>query len=78
MVEAMASGTPVIAFAKGSVGEVVDEGITGFIVSSADEMIGITDQIKAIDRKKCRGKAFSRFDKSIIVTLYINLFYEKN
>lgn len=54
MVEAMACGTPVIAFNKGSVPEIVKDGETGFVVNNLEEMIEAIKKIGSIDRKKCR------------------------
>lgn len=74
MIEAMACGTPVIGFNRGSVPEVIDEGATGFIVTDLPEMSNALQKIKSIDRIMCREKALSRFDVSIIAKEYLNLF----
>jgi glycosyltransferase involved in cell wall biosynthesis len=74
MIEAMACGTPVIAFNRGSVPEVVDEGITGFKVSNVQEMQEAVGRIDAIDRGKCRAQAEKRFDVKVIASQYLNLF----
>jgi glycosyltransferase involved in cell wall biosynthesis len=74
MIEAMACGTPVIAFPYGSVPEVVDEGITGFVVKDKGEMIKAVGSINKIDRSLCRQTAESRFDVSVIAKQYLSLF----
>lgn len=74
MVEAMACGTPVIGFGSGSVPEVIDESISGFIVPDKKEMIHALKKIDSINRKNCRAKAQSRFDISIIAKEYLSLF----
>ncbi len=74
MIEAMACGTPVIAFPFGSVPEVVDEGITGFIVNDEIGMIEAIAKVDIIDRKICRETAEKRFDVSVIAQQYLNLF----
>jgi len=74
MVEAMACGTPAIGFNRGSVPEVIDENITGFIVTTKEEMIEAIDKVISIDRKKCRERAFTRFNVSVIANNYLQLF----
>ncbi|MCO5936058.1 glycosyltransferase family 4 protein [Mucilaginibacter sp. RB4R14] len=73
MIEAMACGTPVIAFNRGSVPEVVEDGVNGFRVNNADEMIKKIDGIQLIDRSACRRAAIQRFDVSIIASQYLSL-----
>jgi glycosyltransferase involved in cell wall biosynthesis len=73
MIEAMACGTPVIAFNKGSVSEIVDNE-TGIIVSDVNEMADAVGLIESIDRKKCRKKAESRFNTPTIAKRYLTLF----
>ncbi|MFY9397117.1 MAG: glycosyltransferase family 4 protein [Desulfomonilia bacterium] len=70
MVEAMALGTPVIARGCGSVPEVVDEGITGFIVTDAAGMAEAVGKIPGIDRKRCLLHARSRFSASAMADGY--------
>jgi glycosyltransferase involved in cell wall biosynthesis len=74
MIEAMACGTPVIAFPYGSVPEVVEEGITGFVVNDKEEMIDAVAKINKIDRSLCRQTAESRFDVAVIAKQYLSLF----
>jgi len=74
MVEAMACGTPVIAFARGAVLEVVKEGETGFIVANEANMFKKVNEIQKINRLHCRNLAQIRFDVSIIAAEYLNLF----
>jgi glycosyltransferase involved in cell wall biosynthesis len=59
MIEAMACGTPVIAFRGGSVAEVIESGVTGFIVESVDEAVCATRRVHLLDRGLCR-KIFER------------------
>ena len=74
MIEAMACGTPVIAFNMGSVNEVIDENITGFKVSDIQEMQNAINKIHLIDRDGCRKKSSERFDVAIIAKKYLALF----
>jgi glycosyltransferase involved in cell wall biosynthesis len=73
MIEAMACGTPVIAFPHGSVPEVIDEGVTGFIVKDKNGMKDAVDKVNIINRKLCRETAEKRFDVSVIGSQYLNL-----
>jgi len=59
MVEAMACGTPVIAFGCGSVPEVIQDGVTGFVVDSFEEALDATDRVKTVERQGVR-KTFER------------------
>ena len=61
MIEAMACGTPVIAFKAGSVPEVIDDGITGFVVSSEDEAVKAIGRLGELDRHRVRAQAFRRW-----------------
>ena len=74
MTEAMACGTPVIGFKRGSVPEVVEENVTGFIVNNKAEMIEALTKIKTIDRARCRATAQNRFDTTVIAKEYLSLF----
>ncbi len=61
MIEAMACGTPVIAFNRGSVPEVVDDGLTGFIVEDETSAIGAVDRLGHLSREKIRRRFEERF-----------------
>jgi glycosyltransferase involved in cell wall biosynthesis len=61
MIEAMACGTPVIAFRRGSVPEVIDEGVTGFIVDTEDEAVAAIERIGELDRLRVRARFEERF-----------------
>jgi glycosyltransferase involved in cell wall biosynthesis len=54
MIEAMACGTPIVAFRGGSVDEVIEPGVTGFIVDTVEEAIEATSRVATIDRRACR------------------------
>jgi glycosyltransferase involved in cell wall biosynthesis len=73
MIEAMACGTPVIGFKRGAVPEVVDEGITGNIVTDIEGMINAINQIEIFDRLKCRKQAEERFNSAKIAKDYLNI-----
>lgn len=76
MIEAMACGTPVIAFRRGSVPEVVEDGKTGFIVDTAEEMTAAIKKIHLIKRADCRKLVEEKFTLKIMVNCYEKL-YEK-
>ena len=61
MIEAMACGTPVIAFNRGSVPEVIDDGLTGFIVEALNGAIGAVDRLDHLSRAKIRDQFEKRF-----------------
>jgi glycosyltransferase involved in cell wall biosynthesis len=61
MIEALACGTPVVAFRGGSVPEVIEDGLTGFIVETLDAAIKATARVGAIDRRACRERFEQRF-----------------
>jgi len=73
MAEAMACGTPVIGFKRGSVPEVVEEGITGFVIDTLEEAIVAVKKIPIIDRSRCRERALGRFNVDIIAKDYLDL-----
>jgi glycosyltransferase involved in cell wall biosynthesis len=61
MIEAMACGTPVIAMRNGSVPEVIDEGVTGFIIRNEDEAVAAAGRLHELDRKRIRAVFERRF-----------------
>ena len=73
MIEAMASGTPVIAYPNGAVKEVVKDKETGFIVKDVKEMARAIKQIDKIDRKKCRERVERYFSIEKMVDDYENI-----
>lgn len=74
MVEAQACGTPVIAFRRGSVPEVVNHGETGFIAKDFEEMVSFIKCADSIDPKKCRDSAFELFRPEVMRDKYLALY----
>jgi glycosyltransferase involved in cell wall biosynthesis len=74
MIEAMACGTPVIAFRRGSVPEVIDEGVTGFIVDNEDEAIAAIKRIGELDRRRVRARFEERFTARRMAQDYLSLY----
>jgi len=70
MIEAMATGTPVIAMTRGSVPEVVADGETGFVCSSVEEMVAAVERIPEIDRMACRRRVEQLFSVRRMVDGY--------
>ena len=73
MIEAMACGTPVIAFGHGSVPEIVDDGVNGFVVDSCDGAVAAIDEIARVDRLRCRQRFEERFLASRMAANYVDL-----
>jgi glycosyltransferase involved in cell wall biosynthesis len=76
MIEAMATGTPVVATPRGSVGEILEEGRTGFIRSSPDELAHALQRVSELDRATCRAAAETRFSSRRMAEDYVDLFEE--
>lgn len=74
MVEAMACGTPVIAWNRGSVPEVIDHGVTGYIVESEEEALAALSNIGQIDRRTVRAVFERRFAARTMARSYVDLY----
>ena len=76
MIEAMATGTPVIAWRKGTVPKVIDEGVTGFVVDSIEDAVRAVGQIGVLDRTAVRQQFEARFTSSQMATKYLAVYEE--
>ena len=76
VIESMACGTPVIAFNRGSMPELIENGKNGFLVDTVDDAIEAVDQIKTIDRKYCHRHIEQNFTVNQMAEKYIQV-YEK-
>lgn len=74
MIESMLVGTPVIAFACGSAPEVIDEGVTGFLVHTVEEMTERIPAIARLDRRTCRAAARERWSAKRMARGYVDLY----
>jgi glycosyltransferase involved in cell wall biosynthesis len=74
MIEAMACGTPTIAFRRGSVAEIIDDGITGFVVDNIDGAVDAIDKVKYFDRQSCRKVFESRFSVKRMAAEYLKIY----
>ena len=76
MIEAMACGTPVIAYGHGAVPEVVDDGVTGFIVHSQEEAIEAAKEVHTLDRARIRSVFEKRFAAPVMAKHYLQVYEE--
>jgi len=74
MIEAMACGTPVLAWNCGSVPEIIDEGVTGFIVESEGQALRAIDRAAELDRKRIRSVFERRFTARAMAEAYIRVY----
>jgi glycosyltransferase involved in cell wall biosynthesis len=74
VIEALACGTPVIAFNRGSMPELIDDGVTGFLVKNVEEAITAIGRIGEIDRAACRAAVASRFTVDHMAERYLTLY----
>jgi len=74
MIEAMACGTPVLAFRCGSVPEVIDEGVTGYIVGSVEQAVETLPRVLALDRRRVRARFEERFSAARMAKDYLRIY----
>ena len=71
--EALACGTPVLAMRRGSLPELIHDGITGFLCRSTDDMVDAVSRLGVIDRRACREDCERRFSADRMVERYLNV-----
>jgi len=74
MIEAMACGTPVVAFRNGSVPEVIDDGLTGFVVDNEDQAVAALTRLNALDRIRIRRRFEERFTARRMAEDYLSVY----
>jgi len=74
MIESMACGTPVIAYVGGSVAEVMDDGVTGFVVNDIEDAVEAVRRVRDLSRARCREVFEKRFAASRMASDYVNAY----
>jgi glycosyltransferase involved in cell wall biosynthesis len=74
LIEALACGTPVLAYRRGSIPEVIDDGFTGFVCETLSEMAKAVERIGTIDRRRCRAAFEQRFTADRMARDYVALY----
>ena len=74
LIEAMACGTPTIAYRRGSSAEIVDDGLTGYVVDSFEEAVRAIGKVTALDRIEIRDQFEKRFSSSVMAANYLNTY----
>jgi glycosyltransferase involved in cell wall biosynthesis len=74
LIEALACGTPVLAYRRGSIPELIDDGITGFVCEDVNEMVNAVGRLSLIQRQRCRDAFASRFTVQRMAEDYVALY----
>jgi glycosyltransferase involved in cell wall biosynthesis len=74
LAEAMACGTPVAALDRGAVREMVDDGVTGMVFKTLEEMAAGLPRVYALDRRRVRDRAVERFGAGRMVGEYVDVY----
>jgi glycosyltransferase involved in cell wall biosynthesis len=71
MIEAMSTGTPIVAWRTGSVTKIIDEGVTGFIVESIEDAVSAVEKVRSLNRRAVRQRFEARFTSSQMAQSYL-------
>jgi glycosyltransferase involved in cell wall biosynthesis len=74
MIEAMACGTPVIAYRRGSVPEIMENGVTGFVVEELEEAVRAVERVATLSRRDCRRVFERRFSSGRMAADYLQIY----
>jgi glycosyltransferase involved in cell wall biosynthesis len=74
VVESMACGTPVVAYKRGSMPEIIDEGVTGFVVDGPAQAVSAVTRVGELSRATCRTVAERRFSSERMVQDYLAVY----
>ena len=77
MIEAMACGTPVVGYGCGSAPEVIDDGVTGYIVSDEDAAVAAVRSIENLDRREVRRRFDRRFSATAMARGYLDVYADR-
>jgi glycosyltransferase involved in cell wall biosynthesis len=76
MIEAMACGTPVVAYRRGSVPEVLEDGVTGFIVDGLEDAVASVEKVETLNRAHCRQAFEQRFTAARMAEDYVGIYHK--
>jgi glycosyltransferase involved in cell wall biosynthesis len=74
LIEALACGTPVLAYRRGSIPEIIEDGVTGYVCESLSEMAAAVERVPLIDRRRCRAAFDDRFTADRMAQDYVALY----
>ncbi len=74
LIESLACGTPVLAYRRGSIPEIIEDGVTGFICDDLAHMASVVDQVPRLDRRQCRQSFDERFTVERMVHDYVAIY----
>jgi glycosyltransferase involved in cell wall biosynthesis len=74
MIEAMACGTPTICYPRGSVPEIIEDGVSGFLAKDIEEAVGFVEKISSFDRRRCRRSFEERFTVERMARNYLKVY----
>ncbi|MGQ0812545.1 MAG: glycosyltransferase family 4 protein [Nitrospiraceae bacterium] len=74
LIEALACGTPVLAYHRGSIPEIIDDGVTGFVCEGLEEMVAAVERLPSLDRRRCRQAFDDRFCVERMAEHYVRIY----
>src|SRR5690348_3448052 len=76
LIESLACGTPVIAYRRGSIPEILEDGVTGFVCDTLTEMVAAVHRISTLQRPQCRESFEARFSVERMAQDYVNVYQQ--
>ncbi len=74
LIEALACGTPVFAYRRGSIPEIIEDGVTGFVCDNINQMVAAMDRLPLLDRQRCRDSFEARFTVQRMTDDYLAIY----